>query len=251
MQLNKLIKNTDRLTSRRWLLHIIVLLITLFLPNKSWYRSAFFWSRKLAYFNKKGMNSQLSTPYKIAERLNTLLSILRRTNTNFHIPSTLTGEQYLGGYENGIIICTVHLPLIKVGVANLMNNGFVIDAAIAGKPTDDGFMSVWGSLVRIPVIVADVNSLIRVKSLLQNNKSIGLMVDSFFQKPISPNIFRLASKIGAKVVFLYAYLREDGLIETTIELPPYPFSRNEVEVEANINAIKNGLNSVLGKYQNL
>ena len=206
-------------------------------------------------FLKKSIRDTIMKPtesigYNIAGRLNTYLSLITRIGVPFPVKIRKTIWQNDIDNKDGIIFITVHLPLIKVAIASLLTDGQVIDAALAAEPTLDGKMSFWGITKKVPVIQTGAMSLLKVKSILEHKGSVVLMADKDPESIIYPNIFHLAAKTNARVLFLLAFLNEDSVIEISLYQPPYCQSSSIQQTEENIKALREAREEILLKYAN-
>jgi hypothetical protein len=69
---------------------------------------------------------------------------------------------------------------------------------------------------------------------LLNKGTIVLMADNVASNTISPNIFHLCSKVKSKMVFYFAELKTNGIVETFLVNAPNPYCENEVAIMENI-----------------
>lgn len=210
----------------------------------------------LGSFIKKGRSGKIidatQTPgYNIARRLNIYLSLLTRLGYPFEIKTTKRNWVDKIDASSGVIVLTVHLPLMKVAIARLIMDGLVIDAAIAAEPNKTGKMSFWGITHKVPVILSGRMSLVKAKSILLNGGCIVMMPDTSPYSTINPNIFWFASRVNARVLFLIAYLNEQSEIEVGLFEPPYSQSSTAQEIEANVRALGEARAAILGNYAKL
>ncbi len=240
--------DTDKISSHFAKFFVWVVVITL--PAKYWYRIAYYVSHFFGLISRQALLGKLSVQYQRAYRLNRLLSLFTRSGKAFDIPIKITGLELLHSTQNGLAICSVHLPLIKVGIRAILDSGFEIDAMIAGMTGSDGKMAFWGTTKRVKTIAsAEANVLIKARSVLKENGSISLMIDTNLGNPLSPNMLRFCGKVGAKVVFLLAELADDHSVVVHLVSPPYPYCEDDNQVNENLNALAELRDDILIRYQ--
>jgi len=167
--------------------------------------------------------------------MDTLLAILTR-KSEFPIKSEFL--PYPQKTLQKTVICTVHIPLIKVAIRKFIENKEHIDAAIVGTKTIDGKMAVWGSKRKIPTIVKSPYVLVKTKHILEHGGNVLLMVDDITSGEISPNIFHLVEKIDAQVVYIFSKLTRDGTVNGEICYPPFPNCNTLEEINENIEFLR-------------
>jgi hypothetical protein len=238
-KLSQLIRTINNLTFK-----FLVLCISSFYSEKKWYKIAF----GITYISRFKISQLLFKKKSIGELraydLNNLLALLTRTGRPFPIPYELTLDEV--EHSSGLILCTVHIPLVKVAIRAFMEQPLGIDAAIVGMPTKDNRMAVWGLTERIPVLVKDSFVLLKIKNILSKNGTILLMTDS--GGIYSPNIFHLCGKLGSKIVFFFAELKPNGTICTSFILPPFPNCETEIAITKNIEFLKQKSGEIMNRY---
>jgi len=189
-----------------------------------------------------------SIGFNIAYRVNIYLSLLTRFGHPFPINTKKVIWKDSIEKDSGVIYITVHLPLIKVAIAKLIEDGQQIDAGLSASQTPDGRMSFWGITQKVPIIQTGSMSLLKIKSILKNRGSIVMMADTGLSSIIYPNIFHLAAKTNARIMFLMAYLNENGVVEITLSEPPHCQFTTEIQVEENTTALRVARETILVKY---
>ncbi len=262
----KIFKDFDSKYKRNKWIKLCICGIAITLPPTKWYRAAYQMSvwvaivkkhftscnmlaRVLQYNSQQGNNKvNQAIGFIVADRLNTYLSLFTRLKVpypiSFHCNQNPTDQVI----NRGVVLVSVHLPLVKAAVGHLLQKGFNIDAAIAGNPTKGGKMAFWGTTLTVNTILADSYSLVKAKTILSNNGCIALMVDYGEELIISPNVFHLAAKTNAQVLFLIPYLNAQGIVEIYLSTPPYNICTKTEHIEANIADLKNKREVVFKKY---
>jgi hypothetical protein len=109
--------------------------------------------------------------------------------------------------------------------------------ALAGQPGHDNAIAIWGLRERLPALRTQPNVLLRARTVLRSGGSVALLLDADRGAPLSPNILRLAGRLGARVVFWWTELECDGTIHVTFAQPPDPSCRTEAGIAANLAAL--------------
>jgi hypothetical protein len=232
---------------------VIAFYIVSVVPPEQWYWTAHrltgflvSWRRKIQL--KKKENEGL----KHAFLLNSILSLLTRKHISFPVPVRAKGfELFAKPRTSGMVICSVHIPLAKVAMRFLVENGHKPKAAIAGAHRGISSVALWGSTETIPVIPTGPFVLMRAKTLLTDGDTLAVMVDGNFGQDISPNIFLLAQKLNVDVVYLLSELLPDGTIEVSFfessVKPPLPLEA----VDQQIKELQGYLQHIVQRYEKL
>jgi hypothetical protein len=214
-------------------------MLTLVLPTKFWYRAAYRTSRLLAPF----ASSSPPEPHI----LNRILGFMTRTQRPFPIPWKAIGREVLfnTGNPGGVVLCSAHVPLIKVAARAIMEMGYGPTAAIASHPGADGCIGLPGLTERLPVFKTSPTVLLTTRTTLKQRGAVLLLVDTKLGEAYSPNILRLARRTGARVVFFFAKLQPDGHIEVSFKNPPDPFCTSEESIQANLQFLDGEVHRIL------
>ena len=240
--------DTDKVSSLLAKFFVWVVVVTI--PSKYWYAISYYVSHFFGLISRQALLGKLSVRYQRAYRLNRLLSLFTRSGKAYHVPIKIAGLEHLHSTQNGLAICSIHLPLIKVGIRAILDSGFEIDAMIAGMTGSDGKMAFWGTTQRVKTIPsAEANVLIKSRNILKENGSISLMIDTNLGNPLSPNMLRFCGKVGAKVVFLLAELADDRSVLVHLVSPPYPYCENDFQVNENLEALAKLRDVILIEYK--
>ncbi len=246
----KIMRQTDDDKLSTYLAKFIVWIAVFVTPTKYWYSIAYNIANIFSTISRKALWSNWSIKFQRAQRLNRLLSFFTRSGRPFDIPLKITGLELLDNTTNGVAICSVHLPLIKVGIRAILDSGFQIDAMIAAKSSPDGKMAFWGTNKRVPIIpTINASVLIKTRSILKNNGCTTLMIDTHFGRPLSPNMLRFCGKTGTKVVFLLAELLDDHSVAIQLIAPPFPYCEDEDKVFKNLTELDRLRSEILTRYK--
>ena len=109
----------------------MVLGIRFFYPTKRWYEIVYIISNYTKIFFINQTNKNHAKERRRADQINKLLSLLTRSQREFPIPYSFEYLE-LPKSTKGIILCSVHLPLLKVAVKSCLEKGIPIDYALVG-----------------------------------------------------------------------------------------------------------------------
>ncbi len=239
----------------RTILPAIARVLTILFPPSMWYRTALLISGilALALWLRGGLGLK---PHRFEQAilLNRLLAFLTRAGRPFPVPWRMGAEareamDAAASSGRGVVLCSGHLPLIKIGVRALMESGHTPTAAIAAEPGPDGQIPIWGLAERLPTFKVQPDVLLRTRTLLRRGGSVLLLVDTI-AGDYSPNIFRLARATGASVVFFTTELEGDGCVEVRVFQAPYPGCGNQAEIAGNLGALDRQIKRISGQPQN-
>lgn len=234
----------------RWVHSGIARLIATLLPPRLWYWPVFrlsYWTAPVFRLRPAGPDNDR---FHQALLLNRFLGMFTRAGRPFPIPYRVVGATALleAARDNrGMILCSAHVPLVKVGLRAVMEMGLTPTAAIVETPTEDQRIAIWGLDERLPAILVAPNVLVRARTVLRNHGSVALLIDARSGLPYSPNILRLAGKMGARVVFFFTELQPDGHIEVLFLAPPDPYCSSEETIQANLQALDREVQRILGR----
>jgi hypothetical protein len=224
---------------------IVSHIIACFFPSYLWYKTAFYvtnYSKKFCYAFR---DRKLSDYQKHGNQLDKLLSLLTRKNTFAIQYSIDTSKVTKDTINQGEVYCTSHLPLTKVAIRAFIENEKIIDYALIGSNTKNNLFSIWGSSVKIKTLIKSPYVLLKSKRILEQNKSIVLMIDDPKNGFYSPNMLKIIGKTNSKLILFYTYFKKNGKIITEFLDPPYPYCLTDYEIEANIEFLKNLNNNII------
>jgi hypothetical protein len=237
----------------RIILPAIARLLVTFLPASTWYRCAWLASGVLASLLRWRFGGGELKPHRFEQAilLNRLLAFLTRAGQPFPVPWRMEPETR--GLMNaatlsgrGVVFCSAHLPLVKVGVRALMESGRTPTAAIAAEPGVDGRIPIWGLAERLPAFKVKPDVLLRTRTVLRGGGSVLLLVDTI-RGDYSPNIFRLAGVTGATVLFFTTELEGDGCVLVSVFPAPFSACANRAEITGNVLALDREIKRISGR----
>ena len=216
--------------------------LSMTLPAQVWYRSALMASGVFAWLLR--LSGRVSHPQRFEQAilLNRLMAFLTRTGVPFPVRWRWTAESEAvldaaATSGRGLVICSAHLPLIKVAMRALIETGRAPTVVIAAEPGPDGCIAVWGLRERLTALKVGPNVLLKTRTELRNGGRVLLLVDTV-KGEYSPNIFHLAAAMRATVLFFTAELQADGHTAVRVFPAPWPACSNDEEIKANLKAIE-------------
>jgi lauroyl/myristoyl acyltransferase len=171
-----------------------------------------------------------------------MLALLTRHNRPFPVPWRMDAEtrallESATTRGRGLLLCSAHLPLVKVAARAFIETGQAPAAAIAESPAGDQAIAIWGLRERLPALKVDPAVLLRTRTLLRTGQSVVLLVDRQAGAGYSPNIFRLAHATRSAVLFFIPELAADGTVDVRLIPPPHPACATPDEIAENLQAL--------------
>ncbi|MGB6193259.1 MAG: hypothetical protein WBF42_12395 [Terracidiphilus sp.] len=150
------------------------------------------------------------------------------------------------GNPGGTVLCSVHLPLVKLLLRHMVDSGIPPTAVVADRSLiHDGRIGVWGSEQSLPGLIADKNVLFRTRHVLKTGGLIATLVDVDLGNPVNCNLFRFIRSTGARMVFFTTALQPDGAVMVEFFAPPDPFCLSDESVLANLQSLQNRVIEIL------
>jgi hypothetical protein len=222
----------------RWLASLLQLrrqvrFVTWVLPNRYWYRAALAMCRLQGALNGAlGGNRPLTEAVMLDHWLWELTAI-----GPFPVPYLLNRIDALEAADPriGTLHCWIHEPLVEFLLRPLVEQGYPEPTVVAdpGRIDGDRFL-VPGTSKRLMAIPAEKSALRQARRLLLDGISVVCLADAHLGGPLQPVVLRLASRVGARVVFQWAVRRPDGVIEVTFRNAPHPYCETDDAVRENL-----------------
>jgi hypothetical protein len=159
----------------------------------------------------------------------------------FPIPWRLHGRDVLDHYKNSpVLYYTMHLPLCEIPLRVVVELGYPVPVFLAdpGRIVDQDKLVVPGLETRTRSLPSTDSPLVRMRTLLQRQQSVGCLADRYFAGDFHVNPLRLAGRLGVPVIFPFAELGPDGVVEVTFQPLPYPLCETEEEIEHNVSFLR-------------
>jgi hypothetical protein len=237
-------------------------LISWLVPAACWYRVSLVLSSAMARAGGvRGNGGPWNNSILHAQLLARLLSLLTRAGRPFPIRTTATGLNVLSESRNpnGVVLCSVHLPLTRVAVKTIINSGYPLKAALAADPRPEESIRIPGSADRLAALKVLPVGLVKARTALRNGGWIAALIDSGDSDVrYCRNLLRFTARVGARAVFFFSELQADGCIEVRFVCPPDPWCSTESGIERNIEALNGEVQQILkrswssadfGRYQ--
>jgi hypothetical protein len=146
----------------------------------------------------------------------------------------------------GLVICSIHMPLVHVVLHSLIDIGVPPAGVVAGKSEmEHGKIPVWGLQQDLPGILVNGLVLVKMRSILRHGGVVFALVDVGTGAPPRDNIFRLIRKSGARAVLAIPVLRPSGEIAVEYFDPPDPFCTSEESIAANLDFLRAKVKSII------
>lgn len=227
-------------------IRLLCTVIFLLTSSGSWYRVAFTLYKYAPVFKFFYRNSTRNFEIIRLRFFSRMLVMLTRSGISFPIPYEFNSNQVK--VDKGILYCTTHLPLTKVGIKAMIENGYKVDRAIAANPTEEMNVAIWGMKERIPALKTGPSVLLKTKSALNQGMSVFVMIDYGSIEKISPNSLKMVPLSSSKAVFLFTKLRKSGVVEVWLEEAPFPHCASDLEIQKNIAYLKAKSDQLIASY---
>jgi hypothetical protein len=160
----------------------------------------------------------------------------------FPVPWRLHGRDVLDrcAVPGPVLYFTTHLPMGEIPLRVVMELGYPVPVPVAdpGRIVGEERYVVAGMAERIPAIPVSGYVLARMRTLLVRGTSIVCLAESEFGGEFSLNPLRLAARLRIPVIFVWAELAADHVVDVTFQPAPYPYSQNEQEIADNLAALR-------------
>jgi hypothetical protein len=160
----------------------------------------------------------------------------------FPIPWRLHGRDVLDHY-NGlgpILYYTLHAPLCEMPLRVVMELGYPVPIPLAdpGRLVEQDKLLVPGMETRIPSLSVTDSPLLRVRTLLRRGQGVVCLADRCFAGAFYTNPMRLTARLGVPVIFSWAELGPDGVVDVTFQPVPYPLCETEKAIAQNLSFLE-------------
>lgn len=169
----------------------------------------------------------------------------------FPIPWRLHGREVLDEYAvpGPVLYYNTHLPMVEIPLRVLMELGYPMPVPVAdpGRIVDDEGYIIAGMPERVPAVAANSHVLARLRTLLTRGTPVACLADNELGGELFLNPLRLAARLRVPVLFCWAELAGDGIIDVTFRAAPHPFCETEAAIQENLQFLRELSRRVLGK----
>lgn len=221
------------------------------LPRDSWYAVLWRISRVQAVliwpilrFTPYRRDHRRSLP--VAWMLNHWISQLVSVKGSFPIPIRIKGRELICPLfcdKAGTVLCSAHMPLLDACLQSLIELAYPLSVIAAPGALVESKFPVWGKPA-LPGLPSGPDVLLKVRTVLRNGRAVAALVDDIDSGAYSPNLFRVARLIRAKVLLFVAELHPNGDIEVEFFLPPDPSCLTEQSIFLNLRALESRVDRV-------
>jgi hypothetical protein len=136
---------------------------------------------------------------------------------------------------NGLVLCSIHLPFIRLALLPLVAAGAPPSAVIADpEALIGGKLALWSTTKELIGLAADRDVLFKVRTILRHGGFVATLIDHYVNDPLNTNVFRLIRLTGARMLFAISELQPDGTILIEYLSPPDPSCLRDESIVANL-----------------
>jgi hypothetical protein len=161
---------------------------------------------------------------------------------SFPIPTRVRGLEVMDKYSvpGPVLYCATHLPLGEIPLRVPMEFGYPIPVPVAdpGRVLEQERYVVAGMSERIPALPVSPYVLARMRTLLLRGTPVVCLADNEFGGELSTNPLRLAARLRIPVIFVWAELARDRVIDVTFQLAPHPLCETEDAIAENLRLLQ-------------
>lgn len=217
------------------------------LPRRYWYGCALGMARVHGRLTgAHGGNAALTE----ALMLDHWLRELTRSG-EFPIPYVLHGRDVIARAraEGPVVYCWTHLPLTEIPLRALVDSGLDEPVVVSdsGNITTEGDFRVFGLARRMETILANRQSMVRMRNVLREGRSVVCLADAYLGSPLLRHPLSVAGNVGATVLFQWAERKADGTLEVTFRDAPHPKCESEAAIDANLEFLRRENRRVLDR----
>ena len=171
----------------------------------------------------------------------------------FPIPWRLHGRETLERYSvpGPVLYYSTHVPLGQIPLSVLSELGYPLPVPIAdrGLIVDGERFLVLCTAERVPALSADLHSLARMRTTLQRGTSVSCLMDrDLGGEGQFINPLRLCGRLGVPVLFTWAEMGVDSVIDVTFCPSPHPMCETEEAIAENVKALLEITDRILERF---
>jgi hypothetical protein len=167
----------------------------------------------------------------------------------FPIPWRLHGRDVIERFVTAgpMVFTWTHLPAVEMPLRSYLESGYPAPAVVAdaGNIVNGDQLMVYGWKDRIQALPASAQGLARMRRLLQQGTSVICLSDERLGGPMTAHPLELARKLHVPVIFTWANLAEDGVIDTYFEEAVYLYCEDEHAIRENLEYMRAAKERVL------
>lgn len=160
----------------------------------------------------------------------------------FPIPWRLNGREVLDEFaaRGPVMYYNAHLPLVELPLRVLMELGYPMPVPVAdpGRIVDEDRYLIAGMARRVPALAASPHVLARMRTLLAKGKPVVCLADTQFGGDLLENPLRLTGRLRIPVLYGWAELADDRVIDVTFRAAPHPFCESEQAIAENMEFLR-------------
>ena len=220
-------------------------LVRRWVPRRHWYRAALLLSRLHgAVIARLGGNGPFTTAMMFTFWLRQL-----SFGGPFPIPYRVSGLEVLLAPGPKVYTWT-HLPLEQVPLRVGLQEGCVPPTVVAdpGNIVGDSDLLVTGWPDRMQAIATDERLLRRVFATLKAGTPVVFLADPYLGGPLSDVPLRTAARLKVPLVFQWAELGPDGILDVVFRYAPRPYSETEDALQENLAFLRDRNRVSLAKF---
>lgn len=201
------------------------------LPRRLWYSAALRLARlQGALATRMGGNGQFTTAMMFDLWLREL-----SFGGDFPLPYRVVGGEIAAGQGARLYVWT-HLPLTEVPLHVVLALGGDVPAVVSdpGKVVGEDQFLVFGSATRARAIRANAGAVREVMATLRAGTPAVFLADAYLGGALRDLPLRVAMRTGVPVVFQWAELGADGVLEVVFQYAPRSPVRTEEDVAVNL-----------------
>lgn len=205
--------------------------VRLLLPRRAWY-----WAARMAAGAHGHLVARMggNGPFTTAMMFDLWLRELSFGGA-FPMPIRVTGAEIARVPGPRLHVWT-HLPLTEVPLRVVLAEGGEPPVVVSdpGKVVGEDEFLVFGWPARTAAIPADGSAVRRVMANLREGRPVVFLADPYLGGALSDMPLRVAMRCAVPVVFQWAELGADGVLEVTFRYAPRQIVRNEDDIAVNM-----------------
>jgi hypothetical protein len=243
--------------TRQIMFNLGIFLITRLLPRRMWFPAIWRICRLQAFLAgpiiaRSILRNDPRRKVIVAWTLEAWLRRLKRLQPEYVPPIEARGLETVplaSGNQNGLVFCSVHLPLVDATLAPISRIGCAPAAVVAANMSPGERYPIWGYEEGLPAINSDGLALVKMRSILRRGGSVAVLVDTDWCTTFSANTFRLVRSLGTRLIFMLPEIQPNGQIVVEYSQPPDPLCSSDESIRLNMRALQVGIDRILSGHR--